>query len=279
MKNKKLYIVIFMLVACVPFAHAYRDLETGTFLTRDPIGYADGPNIYCYVHSNPITHFDPFGLKIDWKTLPETDRAVLDELRKEDPVFNEQIQALVDSPHEWKFDNGMGDDPKGGQDIYDKQTGEKLDRTSESAQLKAMNGEAELKPMQVYQPGVKQNNLTDPKGAETPGKGSGGTISWSASQSKETGDGVGDPKSVLSHETQHAVDANAGVLDHSTDDNGLKVSENRAVRRQNDSQKKRDPNAALRKTYTDRDGKTYDVKDYDKPLDNPTPEPDDRASN
>jgi RHS repeat-associated protein len=40
----------------------YRDLEIGTFLTRDPIGYADGPNVYCYVHCNPITRFDPLGL-------------------------------------------------------------------------------------------------------------------------------------------------------------------------------------------------------------------------
>ncbi|MBL7011546.1 MAG: RHS repeat-associated core domain-containing protein [Kiritimatiellales bacterium] len=42
----------------------YRDLETGTFTTRDPIGYADGPNIYCYVHCNPITKFDAFGLEM-----------------------------------------------------------------------------------------------------------------------------------------------------------------------------------------------------------------------
>jgi RHS repeat-associated protein len=50
----------------------YRDLETGTFLTRDPIGYKDGPNVYCYVHCNPITKFDPLGLTetgdaiVDW---------------------------------------------------------------------------------------------------------------------------------------------------------------------------------------------------------------------
>ena len=41
----------------------FRDLETGTFLTRDPIRYGDGPNMYCYVHCNPITSFDPLGLK------------------------------------------------------------------------------------------------------------------------------------------------------------------------------------------------------------------------
>ena len=42
--------------------HRYRDLETGTYLTRDPTGYADGPNIYCFVHCNPITFFDALGL-------------------------------------------------------------------------------------------------------------------------------------------------------------------------------------------------------------------------
>jgi RHS repeat-associated protein len=40
----------------------FRDLETGVFLTRDPIGYGDGPNVYCYVHCNPITRFDALGL-------------------------------------------------------------------------------------------------------------------------------------------------------------------------------------------------------------------------
>jgi hypothetical protein len=47
----------------------YRDLETGAFLTRDPIGYGDGPNIYCYVHCNPIMGFDPLGLRNFWNSL------------------------------------------------------------------------------------------------------------------------------------------------------------------------------------------------------------------
>ena len=46
----------------------YRDLVTGTWLSADPIGYADGPNRYCYVHCNPITHFDAFGLYFDSTT-------------------------------------------------------------------------------------------------------------------------------------------------------------------------------------------------------------------
>ncbi len=34
----------------------------GRFLTPDPLGFADGPNPYVYVHQNPWTKFDPLGL-------------------------------------------------------------------------------------------------------------------------------------------------------------------------------------------------------------------------
>ena len=40
----------------------YRDLETGTFITRDPAGFIDGPNLYTYVVQNPWSKFDPEGL-------------------------------------------------------------------------------------------------------------------------------------------------------------------------------------------------------------------------
>ena len=40
----------------------YRDPSTGTFLTRDPLGFMAGPNMYTYVRQNPWTHFDPEGL-------------------------------------------------------------------------------------------------------------------------------------------------------------------------------------------------------------------------
>jgi RHS repeat-associated protein len=60
----------------------YRDLETGVFLTRDPIGYGDGPNVYCYVHCNPITKFDPLGLKT--KDDYEEDKEEAEEKRDEE---------------------------------------------------------------------------------------------------------------------------------------------------------------------------------------------------
>jgi RHS repeat-associated protein len=40
----------------------YRDIETGTWLSRDPAGFVDGPNLYAYVQQNPWTKFDPDGL-------------------------------------------------------------------------------------------------------------------------------------------------------------------------------------------------------------------------
>jgi RHS repeat-associated protein len=61
----------------------YRDLETGTFITRDPAGFVDGPNLYCYVRQNPWTSFDPEGLASE-------------EFRQEHPILN----FFLDTVHE-----------------------------------------------------------------------------------------------------------------------------------------------------------------------------------
>jgi hypothetical protein len=49
----------------------YRDLETGVWLSRDPAGFVDGPNLYAYVVQNPWSKFDPDGLeeKYGWQTV------------------------------------------------------------------------------------------------------------------------------------------------------------------------------------------------------------------
>jgi len=36
---------------------------TGRFLERDPLGYAEGANAYCYTSSSPVIHADPAGLE------------------------------------------------------------------------------------------------------------------------------------------------------------------------------------------------------------------------
>jgi len=43
----------------------YYDTETARFLQQDPIGYANGMNLYEYVGSNPASRIDPMGL--DWE--------------------------------------------------------------------------------------------------------------------------------------------------------------------------------------------------------------------
>jgi RHS repeat-associated protein len=42
----------------------------GGFPQRDPIGYSDGPNLYCYARSNPIAHRDPRGTHVERKHGP-----------------------------------------------------------------------------------------------------------------------------------------------------------------------------------------------------------------
>jgi len=40
----------------------YYDAETGRFISRDPIGYADDVNLYGYVGNSPVNYVDPLGL-------------------------------------------------------------------------------------------------------------------------------------------------------------------------------------------------------------------------
>ncbi|MES2506455.1 MAG: RHS repeat-associated core domain-containing protein [Verrucomicrobiota bacterium] len=60
----------------------YRDLETGVWLSRDPAGFVDGPNLYAYVKQNPWTAFDPDGLRACGGPMPA---------RKTPPSSAEQI--------------------------------------------------------------------------------------------------------------------------------------------------------------------------------------------
>ncbi len=46
----------------VYFSRRYYAPATGRWITPDPLGFADGPNMYAYVHNNPLTGFDLYGL-------------------------------------------------------------------------------------------------------------------------------------------------------------------------------------------------------------------------
>jgi len=50
--------------------HRYYDARSGRFLTRDPLGYVDGLNLYAYAAHNPLDAVDPLGLDfqyLGWK--------------------------------------------------------------------------------------------------------------------------------------------------------------------------------------------------------------------
>jgi hypothetical protein len=40
----------------------YQQPSLGRWLSPDPAGFTDGMNLYCFVHNNPLTHFDEYGL-------------------------------------------------------------------------------------------------------------------------------------------------------------------------------------------------------------------------
>ena len=44
------------------FGRRYYAPTVGRFLTPDPIGFTDGPNLYSYVHNCPLILVDPYGL-------------------------------------------------------------------------------------------------------------------------------------------------------------------------------------------------------------------------
>ncbi len=44
------------------FGYRYYNPEVGRWITPDPAGYIDGPNLYAYVRSNPMAYVDYFGL-------------------------------------------------------------------------------------------------------------------------------------------------------------------------------------------------------------------------
>ncbi len=36
------------------------------FISEDPIGFADGPNLYAYAINSPLDSVDPLGLEVAW---------------------------------------------------------------------------------------------------------------------------------------------------------------------------------------------------------------------
>ncbi len=73
--------------------HRYYDPSQGRFLTRDPIGYAGGVNLYGYVGDNSPNGIDPYGWKNKFKSLK------CGELRKEIERAVNELKGRYDAMH------------------------------------------------------------------------------------------------------------------------------------------------------------------------------------
>ena len=63
----------------IDFGYRFYHPKTAQWLTQDPIGESDGPNLYAYVKNNPACHVDRFGLFMDdfsfsssWESFKDT---------------------------------------------------------------------------------------------------------------------------------------------------------------------------------------------------------------
>ena len=68
----------------------YRDLEAGVFITRDPAGFVDGPNVYTYVRQNPWSAFDPLGLVESGQGFVELAKGIWNVAG----LFGEKLQTI-----------------------------------------------------------------------------------------------------------------------------------------------------------------------------------------
>ncbi len=197
-----------------------RCLDTGVFMTRDPIGYVDGPNIYCYVKCNPIMRFDPLGLIINDDDLSDDDKESIANMRDEDhETYDEEFADQYDLLHE----------------------SDKVWTLSSSA-FKTKEGEFTDDPNKgTYAPGVYDRNEN------------GGTLRWTSKvewhNDKEAYNKKDLPfnapgyhwSSIVTHEFQHLIDANQGQIASYRNNvvpglgKGVTESETRADQRLNDN--------------------------------------------
>ena len=78
----------------------FRYRDEFVFLTKDPAGFVDGPNLYCYVRQNPWTSFDPEGLKIVIREMTPDQKTAFDAMlakAKKSPTFQKEWKAAQDS--------------------------------------------------------------------------------------------------------------------------------------------------------------------------------------
>ena len=79
----------------------YFDASLGIFISKDPIGFIDGPNRYSYVNNNPRNYIDPYGLSMKgiidfFKGLVKSDKRldIIEKIKKR----QRELQKRLDDP-------------------------------------------------------------------------------------------------------------------------------------------------------------------------------------
>jgi len=97
----------------VLMGHRYYDAGTGRFLTRDPLGYGGGINLYGFTGNNPVNEMDPEGTQSD-NSDPSDATANQLSLHGRVKIFNAQPQFQKGSQQRRDTSNFLGMTPLGG---------------------------------------------------------------------------------------------------------------------------------------------------------------------
>jgi RHS repeat-associated protein len=98
------------------FKNRYYDPVHGRFITRDPAGMADGPNLYAFVNNNPVNNVDPLGL-VQLPTFVLFTKSVslgMFKYESEDRKFVLNILKQKEAVIVWKQEDGVRSRPRVG---------------------------------------------------------------------------------------------------------------------------------------------------------------------
>jgi RHS repeat-associated protein len=82
--------------------HRYYDPELGRFISTDPLGYVDGPNLYAFAGNDPVNFTDPLGL---YRGTPEEVAAVQDARREQRELQEQTAEAFRGACRDQPFEH------------------------------------------------------------------------------------------------------------------------------------------------------------------------------
>ncbi|MEX0300520.1 MAG: RHS repeat-associated core domain-containing protein, partial [Kordiimonas sp.] len=73
------------------YRNRYYNPKQGRFMSQDPIGYADGLNMYAYVHNDPVNNVDPMGLSGEFTCTGSRIRRTADDDKSEAETCHAEV--------------------------------------------------------------------------------------------------------------------------------------------------------------------------------------------